>query len=166
MVPISNSSLFGMNSRCQSKNSKIRVGAFHLTQMVDYGLFFLSVLAREKEPQSIRSVAKKHHLSFAFLQKVANRLKRAELVRASRGKDGGYLLACRPSEVTIKQVVEVLENPIALMDCLLEPHLRARTCPREKLCGVRRGLAQMNNQIREIYVSKTLAEFIFFDTAL
>ncbi|MBI4250096.1 Rrf2 family transcriptional regulator [Candidatus Uhrbacteria bacterium] len=153
-----------MNSRCENKTSKIRAGAFHLTQMVDYGLFFLSVLAHEQEPQSIRSVAKKHHLSFAFLQKVANRLKRAELVRASRGKEGGYFLASHPSDVTMKQVIEALDNPIALMDCLLETHQRSRTCPRERFCNVRRGLARMNNQIREIYGSKTLAEFIVPET--
>ncbi|MBI2483743.1 Rrf2 family transcriptional regulator [Candidatus Uhrbacteria bacterium] len=155
-----------MNSRCRSKKSNIRAGAFHLTQMVDYGLFFLSVLANGKDPQSIRSIAKKYNLSFSFLQKVANRLKHAELVRASRGKVGGYVLVCRPSEVTMKQIVEALDNPIALMDCLLESHVRARTCPRERFCSVRRGLARMNNQIREIYTSKTLAEFILSDSSV
>lgn len=134
--------------------------------MVDYGLFFLSILAYEKEPQSIRSVAKKHHLSFSFLQKVANRLKRAGFVRASRGKEGGYFLACRPSEITMKQIVEALDNPIAIMDCLLESHVRARTCPREKFCSVRHGLARINSQIHEIYVSKTLAEFILSEPSL
>ncbi len=150
-----------MNTPCSTApKKKIRAGAFHLTQIVDYGLFFLTSLAKAGESRSIRSISADYHLSFAFLQKVANRLKRAGLVKAGRGKNGGYSLAKTPSKITMKEVIEALENPIAVMDCLLEPAVRARKCPREQFCSVRAGLKSMNDQIRTFMLSKTLDEFL------
>ncbi len=152
-----------MNNGClspRSKGKKIRSGAFHLTQMVDYGLFFLAILGKENASRSIRSIANEYDLSFAFLQKTANRLKRAGLVSAERGKDGGYSLAKTVFEISMQEIIEALEGPVAVMDCLLPNTMRVRVCPRGPVCTVRNGLARLNEHIKAYTSSKSLAEFI------
>ncbi len=151
-----------MNNGCflRSQGKKPRSGAFHITQMVDYGLFFLAIIAKEGTHRSIRSIAREHALSFSFLQKIANRLKQAGLVKASRGKDGGYALARKISAITVREIIEALEGPVALHGCLFPAKLRTRSCPRVQSCTVRRGLARLNNIIKSYTSSKTLAEFI------
>ena len=128
--------------------------------MVDYGLFFLATLGKGDASRSIRSIANEHGLSFAFLQKTANRLKRAGLVKAQRGKDGGYFLAKAVPQISMQEIIEALDGPVAAMDCQLPHAMRARSCPRGPICTVRKGLAQLNEHIKEYTSSKSLSEFI------
>lgn len=150
-----------MNTVCTiTKGSKIRTGALHLTQKVDYGLFLLATLAKHHgfdTLSSIASIAKKNHLSFSFLQKVANLLKREGLIASVRGKDGGYRLARRLDSIRLKDIIEALEGPILIARCLDEGALQ---CPRADFCTVRAGVEKMNTEIQEVYLSKKLSDFL------
>lgn len=143
--------------------------------MVDYGLFFLATLAQACTPRSIRSIANEYDLSFSFLQKTANFLKRAGLIKAVRGKEGGYTLSKPVSAIMIQDIIEALEGPVAVTECLLPRSARSRrmcpgdalgfgrqrqTCIREPICSVRKGLTRLNEYIKAYTASKTLAEFI------
>lgn len=68
----------------------------------------------------------------AHLAKIVQALRRAGLVRTWRGAGGGVTLALPPEKVTLRQVIEAVEGPIALNRCLIEPG----TCPRDRFCPV------------------------------
>ncbi|MBI4239496.1 Rrf2 family transcriptional regulator [Candidatus Uhrbacteria bacterium] len=141
-------------NKCSS--ARTRTGALHLTQKVDYGLFLLSVLARQKsEGQlSIRTITKEHQLSFAFLQKVARLLKNSGLIVASRGKYGGYTLAKSPKHIRLKSVIDALEGPLTRIDCAYG------SCARQEFCSLQKGLKKINDEITQSYLSKTLSSLI------
>lgn len=144
---------------CSAAKTKNRQHAFHLTQKVDYGLFLLARLA-QKGSASIATIAKESSLSFSFLQKVANLLKNAEIIKAIRGKDGGYLLVKDPASITVKHVVEALEGPIAIVGCVGQKKQDAHACPRVKFCAIRSTFSRMNTEISEYYLSKKLTDFL------
>jgi Rrf2 family transcriptional regulator, nitric oxide-sensitive transcriptional repressor len=89
-----------------------------LTQHTDYGLRLMIVLARrEGEPISLPEFAAEQQLSYHHVAKVAQALVREGFLRSRRGRSGGVELARRPEEITVGEVVRVLERGLQLADC-------------------------------------------------
>jgi len=75
-------------------------------------------------------LSKETGVSEDFLLKVLQRLVRERLIRSQRGSEGGYALAVPPTTLTLIQVVESMEGPIRLNQCLGEEP----TCERKPWC--------------------------------
>ena len=65
-------------------------------------------------PVRIKNIAREQKVPIRFLEQLLLVLKRAGLVASVRGKDGGYSLAKRPSEIKVLNVIEALEGPLEL----------------------------------------------------
>jgi len=144
----------------KNRKSQKLSGSLHLTKQVDYALFFLVSLAkREKlEVASIQKTAKENNLSFSFLQKVARTLQQGNLIKAGRGKYGGYSLSKTPNKITLKEILEVLEGPISITPCLNSDI--SKICNQKGFCKIRSGLKKINEEIKQAFLSKTLQHFI------
>jgi Rrf2 family protein len=92
------------------------------TTKAEYGVRLLIQLGLQGggAPVSLKAVAAAEDLPLAYLERIAALLKRAELVRATRGAHGGYVLARDAAEITMDQVVLALEGAIAPMDCFFD----------------------------------------------
>ena len=89
----------------------------------DYGLRALVDLARHHEagaPVQVKDIARRQMIPEEYLGQLMVGLRRAGLVHSVRGAAGGYLLARGPGEITVAQVLETLEGPLALVDGLTE----------------------------------------------
>ncbi len=130
---------------------------FHFSQKVDYGLFLMIELAKSASTQaiSLRLISQKHQLSFFFLQKIANNLRKAGLIQAERGKNGGYALKKSTKNITLKEVLEALEGPIAVMHCLAHGP-ETQSCVRESWCSMKSGLNSINQVIINALTQTTL----------
>lgn len=85
----------------------------------DYGLRALVDLAQHFEsalPVQVKDIARRQHVPEEYLGQLMVGLRRAGLVHSVRGAAGGYLLARPPGEITVAQVLETLEGPLALVD--------------------------------------------------
>jgi Rrf2 family protein len=90
----------------------------------DYGLRALVDLAQHYEagaPIQVKDIARRQMIPEEYLGQLMVGLRRAGLVHSVRGAAGGYLLARPPSEMTVAQVLETLEGPLALVDGLSGP---------------------------------------------
>ena len=67
-----------------------------------------------------KGIASALHVSGAHLSKVLQRLARAGLVKSVRGPKGGFTLGKDPGEITLLDVYELVEGPLAVSPCLLE----------------------------------------------
>lgn len=85
-----------------------------------------------KECLSTKVVAVKQDIPLVFLTKILNILIKGGLVVSRRGSSGGIMLAKHPSEITLREVVEIMEGPFALNACLSE----AGQCARKPHCKV------------------------------
>jgi Rrf2 family protein len=92
------------------------------TTKAEYGVRLLIQLGLQGgvAPVSLKAVAEAEGLPLAYLERIAALLKKAELVSATRGAHGGYVLARRPEDITMDQVVLALEGAIAPMDCFFD----------------------------------------------
>ena len=84
-----------------------------------YGLRAMIDLARysEKEPVSIGSVAARQEISERYLEQLVALLKKAGLVKSIRGASGGYVLAKKPSEISVGDILRALEGSLEPVKC-------------------------------------------------
>ena len=129
-----------------------------LSQTVEYALRAMVYLAAsDDDPQPTEQIAEKTKVPAPYLAKVLQNLTRKGLVRSQRGVRGGFLLARRPDDITILDVVNAVE-----------PIQRIKTCPLGlKSHGVRlcplhfrmdRALAMVEEAFRESTLAEVLAE--------
>lgn len=142
-------------------------GFLQFSQKLDYGLFLLIELAKiqildsfSDEPVSLRKIAEENGMSFFFMQKAAFELRKAGLIHADRGKNGGYVLAQSASDITLKKIVEVLEGPVSVMHCLF-PAAVTPSCSRQTKCRMRHGLGTVNEAIVSIFTQTTLNHLLY-----
>ena len=140
--------------------AKQKSGSLNLTKKADYGLFLLTILAKGKfETKSIKTISDKNGLSFSFLQKIARELQKGGLIIAERGKFGGYQLTKKPENITLKEILETLEGPIAIAPCFMSTP-RNLCCSQKPFCAIKNGLKKINEEIKTTLLSKTLKYFI------
>lgn len=83
-----------------------------------YGFNFLVYLAKSNIEKSIQlgEVAKEEGISIKYLEKIAQIVKRAGLVRVTRGSKGGYRLSRGPETITAKEVFVALEGSVSVIN--------------------------------------------------
>jgi FeS assembly SUF system regulator len=98
-----------------------------MSKLTDYAIVLLAHLARSRETLTAHELAERSRVPLPTVSKLAKELSKAGLVVSHRGRNGGYGLA-RPAElISVADIVEALEGPIALTEC-------AR--PHQGLCGI------------------------------
>lgn len=111
-----------------------------------------------KGPISIKEIAERQGISFSYLEQILHKLGKAGLIESVRGPAGGYLLARKPSDLTIGDIVRVLEGPIALSHCL-EPGESAG-CYQADDCVARMVWAKVGAKIEEALDSISFDELL------
>jgi Rrf2 family transcriptional regulator, cysteine metabolism repressor len=98
-----------------------------------YGLRAMIELARnfDNGPLNRKSIAKTQRISKAYLENILISLREKNLIRTTRGANGGFVLQARPSSITVLQIVNALEGSIAPVDCLENKSVcdRSGHCP-------------------------------------
>jgi Rrf2 family transcriptional regulator, cysteine metabolism repressor len=107
-------------------------------------------------PIDLKEVAGKQGISLKYLEQVIIPLRAAGLVKSVRGSRGGYSLAKRPSEVTLNDVIEILEGPVDLVECLKDP----KVCPRSSFCVTRDIWGEVSVAIDGVFRSVTFEEMV------
>ena len=89
-----------------------------ITRLSDYAVAILGQLANSKDSvQTAKDVAACTGLSAPVVSKILKSLARSKLVLSQRGVQGGYRLAREPSRVSVADVIEAVEGPVALTEC-------------------------------------------------
>ena len=89
-----------------------------------------------------------------FLRKIVAQMGRAGLVKSRRGKAGGICLASSPEQLTLLDVIEVVEGPIFLNKCLVAPLY----CSRSAWCEVHLVWNEAQERVKEVLRSRSLAD--------
>lgn len=123
----------------------------------EYGLRAMFDLAQHfgQGPISLKSVAERQGISEHYLEQLIAGLRKAGLVKSVRGAQGGYALAKEPGELTVGDVIRVLEGPIAPMDCVSE-EVGDDPCSRAEFCITRGIWRRVRDSINEVLDSITL----------
>jgi Rrf2 family protein len=105
-----------------------------ITRQADYAVRAVLYLARLGEQRAATSaVAKDQNIPPSFLAKIISQLSIAGIVHTSRGARGGVTLARNPKEITLLEVVEAIDGPILLNECVDGDN----SCAFDKNCPLR-----------------------------
>lgn len=91
-----------------------------ITRQADYALRAMLYLARlePNERAATSKIAEEKEIPPSFLAKIISQLSIAGLIHTSRGAHGGVSLARKPAEISLLEVVEAIDGPIALNECV------------------------------------------------
>ncbi|MBC7217885.1 MAG: Rrf2 family transcriptional regulator [Candidatus Caldatribacterium sp.] len=124
-----------------------------------YGLRFLVRLAKlfgSSAPLRARDIAEAEHLSPDYLRQIAAILEARGIVRAVRGKEGGYVLTRPPEAITLLEIVQALEGPIHPVECLANPSF----CSLVTSCSTRKLWEETAACLAGFFASKTLKNLV------
>jgi Rrf2 family protein len=129
-----------------------------LSTRARYGVRLMLALAVNygNGPAYLKDIARGEDISEKYLSLIIIPLRTAGLVHSTRGAYGGYNLAREPSQITLKEVVDVLEGEPCLVDCVRDPSL----CPRVSTCVSREIWSLLGGKISEVLGSITLQDLV------
>lgn len=127
----------------------------------EYGLRMMMDLARSygTGPQSLAEVARREALPAPYLEQLAGRLRKAELITSRHGAHGGYELSRPPVQISVGEVMRVLEGPISPMVCATEGETEM-TCDRQYFCSANLVWERVRDSVAQALDSLTLADLI------
>jgi FeS assembly SUF system regulator len=133
---------------------------FRLNRLTDYAVVVMSQMAlRGGETRSAQQISEDTGVPLPTVSKLLNLLGHASLVASQRGANGGYTLSAGPEEITVAQIIQAMEGPIALTACVDGAD---ESCNAESFCPMRGNWNKVNGAIREALSSVTLADMMAF----
>lgn len=129
---------------------------FRLNRLTDYAVV---VMAQMSQPgaklRTAPQIAQDTGVPLPTVAKLLNCLTREQLVTSSRGASGGYRLTRTAEEITVAEIIQAMNGPIALTACV---DGNSGCCEVESFCPIRGNWDKVNHAIRHALGSVTLAD--------
>ena len=128
-----------------------------LTKLTDYAIVILSEMASNPAVRlSSSQVAAATGVNEPTVAKILKQLTCAGVIGSYRGMQGGYQLVHETNEITVRQIIEAIDGPIAIADCVNG----TTGCSVEHKCRVRGNWDKVNNAIIGALDGLTLGEMM------
>lgn len=134
--------------------------SMQFNQGTDYAFRVIMHLAGLSEGEIANSqvIAEVQNIPAGFLQKVMRTLTKGEVIKSYRGIDGGFALAKPAGEITLLDIVTIMEGPIDLQRCLKDQELCSKHCAPQ--CPVHAALAIIQKDFIESLSKSNFAQMI------
>ena len=128
-----------------------------LSSLTDYAVVMMAAAARHPAATrlSATSLATETGVPLPTAQKLTGRLAAAGLLATSRGAGGGFVMARRAADISLADIVEAVEGPIALTTCVDEAK---HDCALEGSCKVRPHWGVVNDAVRAAFAGVSLLD--------
>lgn len=129
-----------------------------------YGIRFMMELAERSSdrPVMLREIAEAQDISEKYLSQIVIPLKKAGLIKSSRGAKGGYFIGLDPAKITMMDLILLLEDNFYVTDCLQNP----ASCKYTPKCASRHFWATLQFDITKSMRERTLADLVALDREL
>lgn len=124
-------------------------GRYGIKAMVDLAIHY------GMDPVSIKSISERQNISEYYLEQLFSPLRKASLIRSVRGAQGGYVLNRKPEEITVYELMEVLEGPVEISTCIDD-----KSCNNVDCCATRLLWAKIKESIDSVTKSTTLKDIV------
>jgi Rrf2 family protein len=136
-----------------------------LSKKSEYGLRALLelTLAHGKMTLQRHQIATRQRIPVEFLEQILLALKRAGFLSSRRGMKGGYALIKAPTEITLGQVIRILDGPLAPIGCVSKTaYQKCGDCPyvEHAQCPVQHVMGTVRDAIADILDHYTLDDFV------
>ena len=136
-----------------------------LSSKGDYATRVLMELAVSEGPRAISAhdLSLRTGISQKYLEQIMMRLRTALLVSARRGVQGGYELARRPDQISVGEVIRLMDGPLAPSPCASQSaHVPCPVyrCPSEQSCVLRGLWSDVRDAISGVLDGTTFADLV------
>jgi Rrf2 family cysteine metabolism transcriptional repressor len=131
-----------------------------LSKRGEYGLRALQDLAAHygEGPVRNRELAERNNIPPRFLEQILLTLRLGRIVRSQKGPQGGYYLARPPDQISLAEVVRLLDGPLAPISCVSETAYEPCGCPDVQVCGLRQVMKEVRDTVTAIMENTSLAD--------
>jgi len=114
-----------------------------ISKLADYAAVIMRHIADQNTAVSAAQVAQVTHIALPTVRKVLKLLLNAQLLASTRGVSGGYILSKPANQISLTDVIEAIDGPIAMTDCVNHD----RSCEHTERCVIKSHWVQVNNII-------------------
>ncbi len=119
-------------------------------------LLDIAINAKDNSTITLKEIAQRQEISLSYLEHLVGPLIDGGLIRSIRGSKGGITLARSARDITLKDIVGLLEGPTAPVGCLEH----ANACSRTGSCVTQEVWDEVGKAIDKVLVSKTLQDLV------
>jgi Rrf2 family transcriptional regulator, nitric oxide-sensitive transcriptional repressor len=116
------------------------------TDATDYSLRILSSLLKDQRMTTSKALSKKLGLPASHVSKLVHDLAKGGYITAVKGKNGGIMIKEAARRRTLKDLIEHIEGPLLLRECIIDPGM----CSRSRDCEFREILKEAGNAMTKI----------------
>jgi len=138
-----------------------------LTAKGKYTLKALAHLATLEPGETTQAmdIAAAHNIPKKFLDAILGDLRNAGIVFSKRGPGGGYMLARKPSDIKIGQVIRTMDGPLAPIPCASRTAYQpCRDCKSVKACAIRLMMTKVRDAMSDALDGLTVADMVAMGT--
>lgn len=127
-----------------------------LSKKSDYGLIALKHIASQENGKvaNAKQIARKYGLPLDLLAKVLQNLSRSGILSPRFGSGGGYRLAKKPSDITLKDVIQSIDGPVRFLAC----YSGNSNCSLMRRCTVRKSLREFEKKLSAILETLVISD--------
>jgi len=127
-----------------------------VTKKASYGLIAAVEIARSpaNAPVSAAAIADRYSLPLPFVEKILRQLRLRGVVRSKQGRYGGYSLCANAEDVSVRHVLEALDENLDLVSCLGSQV----TCDLDAVCPTKRTWGRINQRFLDLLGSLSLKD--------
>ncbi|MBI4579533.1 MAG: Rrf2 family transcriptional regulator [Planctomycetes bacterium] len=136
------------------------------TRKTDYALIALTHMAQHpNECNSAREIAGRYGVPLPLLMNILKLMTQQGLAQSVRGPRGGYRLAAPPEKINLNDIIEAIEGPVQLVQCVdwYENKSRGKLktgCDLMAACPVRPTISRVHDRLVEFLATVTLADVV------
>ncbi|MFU8813323.1 MAG: RrF2 family transcriptional regulator [Balneolaceae bacterium] len=122
-----------------------------------YGIQAMMCIAKKssgEENIELSKIAVEYEIPRHFLSKILQQLVKGKLLHSAKGPSGGYKLARHPDEITLIEIVEIIDG----LDVFYECGIGFKECDDEDPCPFHDDYKVVRNRVKDLFESKTLGE--------
>jgi Rrf2 family protein len=131
-----------------------------VSRKTEYALRALVALARRQGSVQIQELSEKENIPIKFLEQILLTLRHAGFLTSKRGVGGGYMLRVNPAQITVREIVETMDGPIAPVPCATIRPAEKCSCPDPRTCPLRVLMTQLRDEICSVLGSRTIEDMM------
>jgi Rrf2 family protein len=131
-----------------------------ISRKAEYALRALVAMARKRKSWQIQELSAQENIPIKFLEQILLALRHGGLLASKRGVGGGYSLRKSASEISVGEVIRILDGPLALVPCAVVPPGEPCTCPNPLTCPLRLLMTDIRRDLAAMLDGRTIEDML------
>ena len=117
-------------------------------------LVYISLFATETKRAGIREISENLGMPSPFLGKILQVLARQKILLSTKGPNGGFVLAKPAIEITLMEIIEIIDNSDSFDNCVI----RTTRCSNDAPCSLHDKISPLRREMKNLFNTQTISD--------